>query len=42
MNEDKQAICDILCAALQLTKAYGDVKRLEHHIFSRICEVYHG
>lgn len=37
--EDKQTICDILCAALQLTKGYGDVKMLEHHKSEEIVRI---
>ena len=29
-TEDKQAICDALCAALKLTRAGADIERLEY------------
>ena len=30
-NEDKQAICNALCAALQLTREGADIERLVYH-----------
>ncbi len=30
-REDKQAICNALCAALQLTRAGADIERLVYH-----------
>ena len=31
MKEDKQAICNALCEALKLTKAFRDIERIDYN-----------
>lgn len=41
MREDKQAICDALCKALQLTRSGSDISKIEYHAEGEYVTVYY-
>ena len=41
MREDKQAICDALCKALQLTRYGSHISELEYHSEGEYVTVYY-
>lgn len=40
-KEDKQAICNALCTALQLTRSGSDISKIEYHAESEYVTVYY-
>ena len=41
IREDKQAICDALCKALQLTRIGSDISEIEYHAEGEYVTVYY-
>ena len=41
MREDKQAICNALCTALQLTRSGSDISEIEYHAEGEYVTVYY-
>ena len=41
MREDKQAICNALCTALQLTRSGSDISEIEYHPEGEYVTVYY-
>lgn len=41
MREDKQAICNALCKALQLTRSGSDISEIEYHAEGEYVTVYY-
>ena len=40
-REDKQAICNALCTALQLTRSGSDISEIEYHAEGEYATVYY-
>ena len=40
-REDKQAICNALCTALQLTRSGSDISEIEYHAEGEYVTVYY-